>query len=330
MTRSRRRSQTGRRGARPMTVDGHSVWVLDVPAARRPRQRPAARAARFPVVLVRLAPRARRARARSGASWRSTSSASDSPTSPTCATACDCRPTWSRASPGTLGLVVGRAAHPRHGRHRRRRAARAQPRRNAAVRGHAAGPHQRQHLHRHGAPHQRPAAAAVARRRADRSRARPTDSRPASRERSRPRATVGADELEAQWLFAERNGGNRMLPRTIRYIEDRRAEERRFTGAIETHPSPLAVVWGADDPIAVVADDRRAPPRPSRHAVTDPRRRRPLPDDRVPHPLRRRRPRRPLNPPVTNRCGASPYPQLAPSPTAAVRHRAHSWAGVRR
>ncbi len=67
-----------------------------------------------------------------------------------------------------------------------------------------------------------------------------------------PNSTVADDELEAQWLFAERDGGNRMLARTIRYIEDRRAEERRFTGAIETHPSPLAVVWGADDPIAVL------------------------------------------------------------------------------
>jgi pimeloyl-ACP methyl ester carboxylesterase len=66
-------------------------------------------------------------------------------------------------------------------------------------------------------------------------------------------SAVDDDELEAQWLFAERNGGHRLLPRTIRYIEERRAEERRFTGAIETHPSPLAVVWGADDPIAVVA-----------------------------------------------------------------------------
>jgi pimeloyl-ACP methyl ester carboxylesterase len=64
---------------------------------------------------------------------------------------------------------------------------------------------------------------------------------------------VGDDELEAQWLFAARNGGNRMLPRTIRYIEDRRAEDRRFTGAIETHPSPISVVWGADDPIAILA-----------------------------------------------------------------------------
>ena len=42
-----------------------------------------------------------------------------------------------------------------------------------------------------------------------------------------------------------------MLPRLIRYIEERRANERRFTGAIETDPSPLHIVWGLDDPIAV-------------------------------------------------------------------------------
>ena len=41
------------------------------------------------------------------------------------------------------------------------------------------------------------------------------------------------------------------LPRLIRYIEERRANERRFTGAIETDPSPLHVVWGLDDPVAV-------------------------------------------------------------------------------
>jgi pimeloyl-ACP methyl ester carboxylesterase len=47
--------------------------------------------------------------------------------------------------------------------------------------------------------------------------------------------------------------GHRMLPRLIRYIEERRANERRFTGAIETDPAPLHVVWGLDDPIAVPA-----------------------------------------------------------------------------
>jgi pimeloyl-ACP methyl ester carboxylesterase len=45
--------------------------------------------------------------------------------------------------------------------------------------------------------------------------------------------------------------GHRILPRLIRYIEERRANERRFTGAIETDPSPLRVVWGLDDPVAV-------------------------------------------------------------------------------
>ena len=45
--------------------------------------------------------------------------------------------------------------------------------------------------------------------------------------------------------------GHLLLPRLIRYIEERRVNERRFTGAIETDPAPLHVVWGLDDPIAV-------------------------------------------------------------------------------
>lgn len=48
-------------------------------------------------------------------------------------------------------------------------------------------------------------------------------------------------------------GGDAVLPRTIRYIEERRSDERRFTGAIEEHPSPLHVIWGPEDPIAVAA-----------------------------------------------------------------------------
>jgi pimeloyl-ACP methyl ester carboxylesterase len=45
--------------------------------------------------------------------------------------------------------------------------------------------------------------------------------------------------------------GHLVLPRLIRYIEERRVNEWRFTGAIESDPSPLHVVWGLDDPIAV-------------------------------------------------------------------------------
>lgn len=64
---------------------------------------------------------------------------------------------------------------------------------------------------------------------------------------------VDPAELAVLAALARRDGGLSLLPRTIRYIEDRRAEERRFTGAIETHPSPLGVVWGDLDPVAVHA-----------------------------------------------------------------------------
>jgi pimeloyl-ACP methyl ester carboxylesterase len=48
-----------------------------------------------------------------------------------------------------------------------------------------------------------------------------------------------------------RDGGHLVLPRLIRYIEERRRNQARFTGAIESDPSPLHIVWGLDDPIAV-------------------------------------------------------------------------------
>jgi pimeloyl-ACP methyl ester carboxylesterase len=48
-----------------------------------------------------------------------------------------------------------------------------------------------------------------------------------------------------------RDDGHLVLTRLIRYIEERRQNERRFTGAIEGDPSPLHIVWGMDDPIAV-------------------------------------------------------------------------------
>ena len=48
-----------------------------------------------------------------------------------------------------------------------------------------------------------------------------------------------------------RDDGHLLLPRLIRYIEERRQNESRFTGAIESDPSPLHIVWGMDDPIAV-------------------------------------------------------------------------------
>ena len=68
-----------------------------------------------------------------------------------------------------------------------------------------------------------------------------------------PATTIDDDERQAQWEMISHLDGQLLLPRVIRYIEERRRSESRFTGAIERHPSPLVVVWGQDDPIAVPA-----------------------------------------------------------------------------
>ena len=78
-----------------------------------------------------------------------------------------------------------------------------------------------------------------------------------------PAVVVGDQELEAQWEMIDHRDGTRLLPRLIRYVEERRRNGDRFTGAIERHPSPLGVVWGRDDPIAVAAmADRLVEHRP--------------------------------------------------------------------
>ncbi len=66
-----------------------------------------------------------------------------------------------------------------------------------------------------------------------------------------PAHPATSEELAAQWELLSLNGGNRLLARLIRYIGERRAHERRWTGAIKNHGSPLRVVWGDLDPIAV-------------------------------------------------------------------------------
>lgn len=66
-------------------------------------------------------------------------------------------------------------------------------------------------------------------------------------------AEVDDVEIDVVVALAVRERGLSLLPRTIRYIEDRRANEDRFTGAIESHPSPVGVVWGELDPVAVHA-----------------------------------------------------------------------------
>jgi pimeloyl-ACP methyl ester carboxylesterase len=83
-----------------------------------------------------------------------------------------------------------------------------------------------------------------------------------------PGGGVDADELDAQWALIAAEDGERLLPRLARYIEERRRCEGRFTPPILDHPSPLVVVWGVDDPVAVPAmADRLAAARPDARVV---------------------------------------------------------------
>ena len=68
-----------------------------------------------------------------------------------------------------------------------------------------------------------------------------------------PRRASAAPHVHAMVDGMLRDDGFRLLPRIIRYIEERRLHEKRWTGAIERHAAPLAIVWGAEDPIARVA-----------------------------------------------------------------------------
>ena len=71
-----------------------------------------------------------------------------------------------------------------------------------------------------------------------------------------PPGTPGSDpdpeHLRAAAEAICASDGARLLPRLIRYLDDRSANEGRYTGAIESHPAPLGVVWGTEDPIAVI------------------------------------------------------------------------------
>jgi pimeloyl-ACP methyl ester carboxylesterase len=78
-----------------------------------------------------------------------------------------------------------------------------------------------------------------------------------------PSHRVADAELAAAWELISAEGGERLLARHARYIDERRHSESRFTPPVVDHPSPLTVVWGADDPIAVPAmADRLAAARP--------------------------------------------------------------------
>jgi pimeloyl-ACP methyl ester carboxylesterase len=83
-----------------------------------------------------------------------------------------------------------------------------------------------------------------------------------------PAHRVSDDEVAAAWELIAAEDGERLMARHARYIDERRRREQRFTPPVVSHPSPLTVVWGTDDPIAVPAmADRLAAARPDARIV---------------------------------------------------------------
>jgi pimeloyl-ACP methyl ester carboxylesterase len=78
----------------------------------------------------------------------------------------------------------------------------------------------------------------------------------------------GPDEIDAMvWLVA-RDGGDRLLPRLIRYIEERRRNQDRWTEGLVGFDRPITAIWGTSDPIAVPAmTERLAALRPATEVV---------------------------------------------------------------
>jgi pimeloyl-ACP methyl ester carboxylesterase len=76
------------------------------------------------------------------------------------------------------------------------------------------------------------------------------------------------EELDAMVALIKHNGGDQLLGRTIRYIEERRANQDRFTQGLVSFAGPMSALWGELDPIAVVAmTDRLKELRPATEVV---------------------------------------------------------------
>jgi len=76
------------------------------------------------------------------------------------------------------------------------------------------------------------------------------------------------DELVMMETLLRHDGGHRILPITIRYVEERRTHAARWTAGLVDFAGELAIIWGDLDPVAVPAiADRLLQLRPKTTAV---------------------------------------------------------------
>ncbi len=67
--------------------------------------------------------------------------------------------------------------------------------------------------------------------------------------RTAPAPPGAVDDLIA---MIKHDRGDRLMPRLIRYIEERRVNQDRWTAGFVDYPGPFTMVWGEEDPIAVL------------------------------------------------------------------------------
>jgi pimeloyl-ACP methyl ester carboxylesterase len=76
------------------------------------------------------------------------------------------------------------------------------------------------------------------------------------------------EDLDAMLELLRHNAQDRLLPRQIRYIEERRINQPRWTAGLAEFAGPLTALWGMQDPIAVPAMmDRLSEVRPDAEIV---------------------------------------------------------------
>lgn len=56
--------------------------------------------------------------------------------------------------------------------------------------------------------------------------------------------------LDGHWELVSRDGGRAIMPKLIRYLDERRARRERWVGALQRSPVPVAFACGLADPIS--------------------------------------------------------------------------------
>lgn len=65
-----------------------------------------------------------------------------------------------------------------------------------------------------------------------------------------PGTPPDAEHLDGFWTLIDHDGGRAVLPRLIRYVEERRTHRERWVGALRDTRTPLKLICGASDPIS--------------------------------------------------------------------------------